>query len=126
MTSNKKVDCNDLLDNEYCPYDRVSIWSDQNELLAKLTKKKTRSSHFALLYNLRRQIVWINFCLRWLEKVAKPDGWQMYDHDIEELLHERKALINAFYTLDPDAYLQFLTVAPETKDFKYWDPLNQN
>ena len=154
MTSNKKVDCNDLLDNEYCPYDRVSIWSDQKDLLDIYNEKDTRAAFLGavmflgkmvddydigpndldeqkefvrdtLLENLKKQILWINFGLRWLEKVAKPDGWQMYDHDMDELLCERKALINAFYTLDPEAYLQFLIIVPEIKDFPYWDPLQQ-
>lgn len=46
-------------------------------------------------------------------------------HDMDELLCERKALIDAFYALNPDAYLQFLTIVPEIKDFPYWDPLQQ-
>lgn len=135
MTSNKDVDCSGLLEDEYCPYDRVSIWCQQDELLKRkkqfdesktnLDPEDIEDEKFGIIYQIRRQIVWINFSLRWLEKVAKPDGWQMYDHDMDELLWERKALIDAFYALNPDAYLQFLTIVPEIKDFPYWDPLQQ-
>lgn len=153
--ANDAVSCNDVIDNDYCPYDRVTVWSNQKDLLDIYNEKDTRAAFLGavmflgkmvddydigpndldeqkefvkhlLIDNIKKQILWMNFCLKWLERVAQPDGWDMYEHDKAEILNERKDLIKAFYDLDPNGYLHFLIVADETKDFDYWDPVIRN
>lgn len=137
---------------DYCPYDRIEIWTDMKKLdLISKEKNPTKAYVLASLYSggkpedydikpeevdeqrefvrdtllthLKKEILYLNFCLKWLQKVAKVDKWIMYEHDWNELLENRKTLIDIFYGIAPDEYLRFLTIATETMQFDFWDPL---
>ena len=88
------VSCNNVPDTTYCPYDRVTVWVDQRDLLQIYNEQDTRAAFLGavmflgksvddydigpndldeqkkfirwfLLENLKKQILWMNFCLKW-------------------------------------------------------------
>ena len=79
---------------------------------------------YNIVLRLKSLILYLNHCLKWLTRVAKPAGWQYADDEIEELLDDRRTLIDIFYKLDPTEYLKFLQIEEEIKLFEHWDPLD--
>ena len=80
--------------------------------------------HFNLILRIKALILYLNHCLKWLERVAKPDGWKYADNEIKDLIDDRRALINIFYKYNPEEYLKFIQIEDETKLFDHWDPLD--
>lgn len=152
---NKVSDDDELtVDDEYCPYDRVEVWCSHKDLLEIYKEQNVRLAYVKavayegrcltdfnitpddieeqkefikdmLLTNLKKQILFMNYCLRWLTKIAKPDNWDMYNHDYYEILDERRHLIRIWYDIDAHGYMTFLSIIPETMEFEYWDPVQR-
>ena len=132
-----EVDVNDLLVNEYCPYDACTLYALTEEL-KKIVKEKNYRKAFReacrkaglltsvpeeyetfckedvkyltntlLIEKLEMTLLYMNYCLRWLDKAAKKDNWGLYDHDLSEIEQERDELFKLYEAIDNERFKRF-------------------
>lgn len=70
-------------------------------------------------------LLYLNYCLKWLMKIGKKKDWENYKKDYNDFIDYRRKVIEMFYTIDPQEYLEFLEVEPDTTQFPLWDPLEK-
>lgn len=75
-----------------------------------------------ILLRIETLLIYLNYCLRWLTRVAKPKGWKWYEGDYEDICNERRHVINMYNKLSPERYEEFLEIETEMKEYPYWDP----
>lgn len=75
-----------------------------------------------ILLRIETLLIYLNYCLRWLTRVAKPKGWKWYEGDYEDICKERRFLINIYNKWAPRRYEEFLKIEEEMKEHPYWDP----
>ena len=101
---------NDKEDYEFLGYEPIT----KKEAFNILFVKKCES---ILLY--------LNHCLKWLMKIGKKRDWENYKKDYDDFIEYRRLVIEMFYAIDPQEYLEFLEVEPDTMQFPLWDPLQK-
>ena len=128
---------NDLIISEYCPYDVVTLYNLTEELKKIVKEKNYVKAfreackkaglmtslpeeyetfckedvqyltNTLLIQKLEMTLLYMNYCLKWLDQAAKKDKWALYDHDLFEILQERDELFQLYEEIDKESFKRF-------------------